>query len=117
MANELNLIKDPIRVRIDKICNNLAGIENRSIVVLGNIPLTFGSLTSVGNLKNIGYNLNCIKLTVSISGPYKVDWLDCNGRISFAKTFRIKVFYKTSTLENSMRDPEKPVFIRMRFID
>lgn len=47
MVNELRLIEPKVKVRMDKSCEDLAQIENRSFVIFGNFPLTFGSLTSV----------------------------------------------------------------------
>lgn len=47
MVNEINLIEADIKKRINRSCEDLAQLENRSFVILGNIPLTFGSLVSV----------------------------------------------------------------------
>lgn len=47
MVDELGLIDLPVKSKIDRVCEYFSFIENRSITILGNFSLTFGSLTSV----------------------------------------------------------------------
>lgn len=47
VANELGFLDRQVVCRAQKICWHLAEIENRSFILLGNVPLTFGSMTSV----------------------------------------------------------------------
>lgn len=47
MANELGLISMPVVSELQKVYHHLSAIEHRSFMLLGNIPLTFGSLTSI----------------------------------------------------------------------
>lgn len=47
MVNEISLIELAIVRRLQKVCDHLAEKENRSFVVLGSFPLTFGAVASV----------------------------------------------------------------------
>lgn len=47
MVNEMRLIDDEVVRQLRSICDHLSQIENRSFIVLGSIPLTFGSMTSI----------------------------------------------------------------------
>lgn len=47
MVNELRLVSVDNVKKLQKVYSHLSMIENRSFMILGNLPLTFGSLTSV----------------------------------------------------------------------
>ena len=47
LANELSLLSPSVVRRIQLICVHLSKLENRAVVVLGNFPLNYGSLTSI----------------------------------------------------------------------
>lgn len=50
MINELNLVEPSVILRLQHLCNHLVLVENRSFVMLGRMPLTFGFMTSVSKL-------------------------------------------------------------------
>lgn len=47
LVNELSMVERKVHSRIFKICKKLVHSENRSFVILGNFPLTAGSVPSV----------------------------------------------------------------------
>lgn len=47
MVNESNVVDAKIVSKVQQVSDHLSRIENRSFLVLGNFPLTFGSMTSV----------------------------------------------------------------------
>lgn len=49
MINELRLLDERVVRRAQKIIGHLSVIENRSFIILGNVPLSFGSMTSVSS--------------------------------------------------------------------
>lgn len=48
MINQLGLVDPEVILSLQKLYGYLTVEENRSFVVLGTFPLTFGSMTSVG---------------------------------------------------------------------
>lgn len=59
MINELSLIELPLVRQLQRVCNHLAEKENRSFVVLGSFPLTFGSVASVSAITGLLNSLTC----------------------------------------------------------
>lgn len=53
MVNELKLVDETIVENLRGIYQHLSAIENRSFMILGNLPLTFGSLTSVSHERSM----------------------------------------------------------------
>lgn len=47
LVDELEFLSSQVATRLFKICSDLVHSENRSFIVLGNFPLSFGSLASV----------------------------------------------------------------------
>lgn len=53
LSNELKMMNAETVIKLTKICNYLAAIENRAFLLLGTFPLTFGSMTSVSRQSNL----------------------------------------------------------------
>lgn len=50
--NEIGLVELPVVLYLQKVYGHLSRIENRSFVVLGSFPVSFGSLASVSRIQS-----------------------------------------------------------------
>lgn len=55
MVNESTIVEPDIIDKLQRVSDHLSRIENRSFIVLGNFPLTFGSMTSVSKLGKFSF--------------------------------------------------------------
>lgn len=80
MINELRFVDTNTVLKLQRIYSHLSLIENRSIMILGNLPLTFGSLISVSTLFKYNRLITSNQLLIKIySHNQIIGWIaSCN---------------------------------------